>query len=86
MLVWSGTGLAIMATLPQLVRTLQTWKVEDLDGTSIGLALFSNLLFFIHSVATKDWAYGALAAWFLFYGLTLSYVKFTSTLRGYRPD
>lgn len=81
MLVWTGTVLAVLATLPQLVRTLQTWNVQDLDGTSIGLALFSNLLFCVHSLRTKDWAYAALAAWFLLYGLTLSYVKFTSESR-----
>jgi len=83
MLVWTGTVLAVIATLPQLVHTVQTWSVQDLNGTSIGLALFSNLLFFVHSMRTKDWPYAALAAWFLFYGLTLSYVKFTSESRDF---
>lgn len=81
MLVWTGTALAIAATLPQLVHTLQTWKVEDLNGTSILLALVSNVLFLVHSVRTKDWGYAVLAGWFFVYGVTLSYVKFTSASR-----
>lgn len=84
MLVWSGTVLAIAATLPQLLHTLQTWKVEDLNSSSIALALISNLLFFVHSVRTKDWGYATLAGWFLLYGLTLLYVKFTSGSRDSR--
>jgi uncharacterized protein with PQ loop repeat len=83
MLVWIGTAVAVLATLPQLVRALQTWSVQDLDGTSIALALFSNCLFFVHSLSTKDWAYATLAAWFLVYGLTLSYIKFTSESRDF---
>jgi uncharacterized protein with PQ loop repeat len=86
MLVWTGTALAIVATLPQLLHTLQTWKVEDLNSTSIGLALVSNILFFLHSVRTKDWGYVVLTTWFLLYGLILSYVKFTSGSRDSRRD
>jgi uncharacterized protein with PQ loop repeat len=78
MILWIATGLAVIATLPQLVHTLQTWSVEDLNGTSIGLALLSNLLFLLHSVRVKTWAYATVSAWFMLYGVTLSYVKFTS--------
>lgn len=81
MLVWTGTVLAILATFPQLVQTLQTWTVQDLSSSSIGLALLSNVLFFIHSVRTRDWGYATLTGWFMLYGLTLSYVKFTSESR-----
>ncbi len=81
MLVWVATGLAVLATLPQLVHTLQTWKVQDLSGMAIGLAFLSNLLFFVHSVRTKVWAYATLSVWFMLYGLIIWYVKVTSELR-----
>lgn len=86
MLVWVGTVLAIVATMPQLLHTLQTWKVEDLNGTSIGIGLLSNVLFLVHSVRTKNWGYAVLAGWFFVYGLTLSYVKFTSGSRDFLRD
>ena len=81
MLAWIGTGFAVGATLPQLLHTLQTWKLEDLNGTSIVLAFLSNLTFFIYSYGRRDWAYVALTAWFMTYGSILMYVKSTSESR-----
>lgn len=81
MLAWIGTVLAVGATLPQLLHTLQTWKLEDLNGISIALAFLSNLTFFVYSYGRRDWAYVALTAWFMTYGAVLMYVKFTSESR-----
>lgn len=82
MLAWFGTALAVGATLPQLLHTLQTWKLEDLNGMSIVLAFLSNVVFFIYSYGRRDWAYVALTAWFIAYGSILLYVKSTSESHG----
>jgi hypothetical protein len=81
MLAWIGTFFAVAATLPQLLHTLQTWKLEDLNGTSIVLAFLSNATFFIYSYGRREWAYVALTAWFMLYGCILMYVKSTSGSR-----
>lgn len=66
--------LSILATLPQLYKTLKTGLLRDHDEYTIVFSFIANILLSIHGYQTKDIGIAIFGVWFTVYnGVLLSF-------------
>jgi uncharacterized protein with PQ loop repeat len=67
--------LSILATFPQLYRTITTGLLRDHHEYTMGIAVLANLLLLIHGYQTKDIGILIFGLWFVMYNGVLLYYK-----------
>jgi uncharacterized protein with PQ loop repeat len=63
--------LSILATFPQLYRTLETGLLRDHHEYTMVLSLLANLLLLIYGYQTKDIGILIIGLWFVMYNSVL---------------
>lgn len=52
---WTAVVIGGLSSIPQLIKTVRTKKVEDLSPLFAGLRISSEVLYAIYGVFTRDW-------------------------------
>ncbi len=68
-----ATVLSVLATFPQLYRTVQSGVLRDLHPTTAKVAIVANILLAAHGYQTKDVGIVLFGAWFALYNAVLLY-------------
>ena len=66
-----ATILSVLATFPQLYRTIQSGLLRDLHPTTPAVAIVANILLAMHGYQTKDIGIVLFGVWFAFYNAVL---------------
>ncbi len=66
-----ATILSVLATFPQLYRTVQTGVLRDLHPTTAKVAIVANILLAAHGYRTRDTGIVLFGAWFALYNAVL---------------
>ncbi len=75
-----ATILSVLATLPQLYRTVSTGVLRDFHPTTLGIGIFANILLALHGYRTNDMGIVLFGAWFAVYnGILLAHLKRINT-------
>lgn len=68
-----ATLLAIVATFPQLYRTLQSGVLRDMHPTTLVIAIVANIVLALHGYRKKDMGIFVFGLWFVMYNSVLYY-------------
>lgn len=68
-----ATFVSVLATLPQLYRTLTTGVLRDFHPVTLGSNILGNLLLAGHGMQIKDPGIVLLGSWFVLYNGVLYY-------------
>ena len=52
---WTAVVIGGLSSIPQLIKTVRTKKVEDLSPLFVGLRISSEVLYAVYGVLTRDW-------------------------------
>lgn len=66
-----ATILSVLATLPQLYRTIQSGVLRDLHPTTPTVAIVANSILALHGYQTKDIGIVLFGVWFVIYNTVL---------------
>ena len=69
--------LSIVATFPQLYKTIQSGLLRDHHPMTPVLAVLANILLAIHGYQKKDMGVLVFGLWFVVFNSVLVYYKFT---------
>lgn len=72
---WIAVSLSVLATFPQLYKTLATGSVRDYHPWTPAIAVIANFFLALHGYATKDFGLVAFGAWFMLYNSVILYYK-----------
>ena len=72
---WIAVGLSILATLPQLYKTITTGLVRDYHPWTPALAVVANLFLALHGYSHKDFGLVGFGLWFVLYNGVILYYK-----------
>lgn len=64
---WIAVGLSVLATFPQLYKTIATGSVKDYHPWTPALAAMGNLFLALHGYTTRDFGLVAFGGWFVLY-------------------
>ena len=74
-LSWIALVLSIVATFPQLYKTLSTGSVRDYHPWTPAIAVVANGVLGLHGLQTKDFGLLGFALWFVLYNAVILYYK-----------
>lgn len=77
-LSWLALALSVVATLPQLFKTISTGLVRDHHIGTMILSAIANLVLCVHGYIERDIGVFLLGLWFTLYNAVLSYYKIRS--------
>jgi uncharacterized protein with PQ loop repeat len=77
-LSWIALFLSVVATLPQLLQTLETGLLRDHNPSALLLSLLGNAILGIHGYIQKDIGLMLIGLWFACYNAVLAYYKIRS--------
>lgn len=72
---WIAVTLSVLATFPQLYKTISTGQVRDYHLWTPALAVIANLFLSLHGYATKDFGLVVFGLWFMMYNGVILYYK-----------
>lgn len=76
----AATLLSILATIPQLYRTLKAGKLKEFHPTTLMLAILANVFLVIHGYLNKDIGVMLFGGWFAIYNaIMLDIVRKTNS-------
>jgi hypothetical protein len=74
-LSWLALALSVLATFPQLFKTITTGSAQDYHIGAMFLSVFANLVLATHGYYTSDIGVFLMGLWFALYYAVLSYYK-----------
>lgn len=75
-----ATILSVLATLPQLYRTIRAGVLRDFHPTTLGIGVLANILLALHGYRTNDMGIVLFGVWFAIYnGVLFAYLKRINT-------
>lgn len=72
---WIAVALSILATFPQLAKTISTGQVRDWHPWTPAIAGVANGFLALHGVVTREFGLVVFGLWFVIYNSVILYYK-----------
>jgi uncharacterized protein with PQ loop repeat len=72
---WIAVVLSVLATFPQLSKTISTGQVRDWHPWTPAIAVVANGFLALHGSVTRDFGLVAFGLWFVVYNSVILYYK-----------